>query len=481
MADALGRKALKGTAWATADRFGNMVLQFTVNLVLANLLLPADFGVIGVLAIFIVVSQTIIDGGFASALIQRKSPTQVDYSTIFYWNLGFSLLLYGVLFVSAPAVAGYFDMPVFCDVLRVISLNLVISALAQVQLVRLKKELAFKRLAIVNLTSYMVASCVAIVMAFRGYGVWSLVAMTVINQAMITMLYWALNRWHPSAVFSVQSFKSLFGFGGYMLAASILQEICRNLQGIIIGKRFSTTDMGYYTQAYKLDQVTSYAIPQVLVQVLFPFFSNIQNDRERLAAMTALGMRVIAAVVFPVLIVLMIVAEPLVTTLYRDIWLPCVPYFRILCVGGIFVSLQNVNFYAVAALGHSKVLFRWSFYKWGMLLVLLLGGMFWGMYGIMWAIVASNLNIFLVNAFLSRKYVGCTLRRQLRCIFPPLATGVVAAVAVVALLPWLQWWLGALLYLVLYVSAALLFKLRAVADLKLFYGMIMKKNKSSDQ
>lgn len=481
MADALGRKALKGTAWATADRFGNMVLQFTVNLVLANLLLPADFGVIGVLAIFIVVSQTIIDGGFASALIQRKSPTQVDYSTIFYWNLGFSLLLYGVLFVSAPAVAGYFDMPVFCDVLRVISLNLVISALAQVQLVRLKKELAFKRLAIVNLTSYMVASCVAIVMAFRGYGVWSLVAMTVINQAMITMLYWALNRWHPSAVFSVQSFKSLFGFGGYMLAASILQEICRNLQGIIIGKRFSTTDMGYYTQAYKLDQVTSYAIPQVLVQVLFPFFSNIQNDRERLAAMTALGMRVIAAVVFPVLIVLMIVAEPLVTTLYRDIWLPCVPYFRILCVGGIFVSLQNVNFYAVAALGHSKVLFRWSFYKWGMLLVLLLGGMFWGMYGIMWAIVASNLNIFLVNAFLSRKYVGCSLRRQLRCIFPPLATGVVAAVAVVALSPWLQWWLGALLYLALYVSAALLFKLRAVADLKLFYGMIMKKNKSSDQ
>lgn len=479
MADTLGRKALKGTAWATADRFGNMVLQFAVNLVLANLLLPADFGVIGVLAIFIAVSQTIIDGGFGSALIQRKSPTQVDYSTIFYWNLGFSLLLYGALFVAAPAVARYFGMPVFCDVLRVISLNLVISALAQVQLVRLKKELAFKRLAIVNLTSYVTASCVAIVMAFRGFGVWSLVAMTVINQAMITMLYWVLNRWHPSGGFSKQSFRSLFGFGGYMLAASILQEICRNLQGVIIGKRFSTTDMGYYTQAYKLDQVTSYAVPQVLVQVLFPFFSNIQNDRERLAAMTALGMRVIAAVVFPVLIILMIVAESLVMTLYGDVWLPCVPYFRILCVGGIFVSLQNVNFYAVAALGHSKVLFRWSFYKWGMLLALLLVGMMYGMEGIMWAIVVSNFNIFLVNALLSRKYVGCALWRQMRCVLPPLATGLAAAVAIL-LLPGLSWWMKASFYLMLYVAMAFLFRLRAVADLRRFYNMILKKNKDFD-
>lgn len=479
MADSLGRKALKGTAWATVDRFGIMTLQFVVNLVLANLLLPADFGVIGVLAIFIAVSQTVIDGGFASALIQRKSPSETDYSTIFYWNFGFSLILYGVLFFSAPAVARYFEMPVFCDVLRVISLNLVISALAQVQLVRMKKELAFKRLAIVNITSYVVASSVAIVMAFRDYGVWSLVAMTVMNQAMVTLLYWLLNRWHPAAVFSLQSFRSLFGFGGYMLAAAILQEICRNLQGIIIGKRFSTTDMGYYTQAYKLDQVTSYSIPQVLVQVLFPFFSSIQNDTERLAAMTALGMRVISAVVFPLLIVLMIVAEPLVTTLYGDVWLPCVPYFRILCVGGVFVCLQNVNFYAVAALGHSRTLFRWSFYKWGLLLLLLFVGMFFGMKGIMWAMVISNFNIFLVNALLSQKYVGCRVAMQLRCILPPLATGVLAGV-VVTLIPGVAWWLGAVLYLLVYTAFAFLFRLRAIGDIRHLSALILKKDKKSD-
>ncbi len=479
MAESIGKKALKGTAWATVDRFGNMTLQFVVNLVLANLLLPADFGVIGVLAIFIAVSQTIIDGGFASALIQRKSPTEADYSTIFYWNLGFSLILYGVLFLIAPAVARYFGMPVFCDVLRVISLNLVISALAQVQLVRLKKELAFKRLALVNLVSYIAASFVAIVMAFHGYGVWCLVAMTVVNQAMVTSLYWVLNRWHPSAVFSLESFRSLFGYGGYMLAAAILQEICRNLQGVIIGKRFSTTEMGYYTQAYKLDQVTSYSIPQVLVQVLFPFFSNIQSERERLVSMTELGMRVIAAVVFPLLIVLMIVAEPLVTTLYGDIWLPCVPYFRILCVGGVFVCLQNINFYAVAALGHSKALFRWSFYKWGLLLALLFTGMLWGMFGIMWAIVVSNFNIFMVNALLSRKYVGCSLRRQLWCILPPLAAGVTAGLAVM-LIPGIDWWLRALLYLTLYIGIAFLSRMRAIGDIRRLMTLILNKKDSDN-
>lgn len=475
MADSLGKKALKGTVWATADRFGGMVLQFVVNLVLANLLLPSDFGTVGVLAIFIAVSQTVIDGGFASALIQRKEPTDIDYSTIFFWNLGFSLLLYGVLFVASPFIAGYFSMPVLRDVLRVISLNLVISALAQMQLVRMKRELAFKRLAVVNLTSYIVASVIAIVMAFRGFGVWSLVAMTVINQAMVTGLYWILNRWHPVAVFSMKSFRSLFGFGGYLLAASILHEICRNLQGVIIGKRFSAADMGYYSQAYKLDQVTSYSIPQVLVQVLFPVFSNIQNDRERLVEMTLLGMRVIAAVVFPLLIVLMIVAEPLVVTLYRDVWLPCVPYFRILCVGGIFVSLQNVNFYAVAALGHSDVLFRWSFYKWGLLLVLLLVGMFFGMEGIMWAIVVSNLNIFVVNAVLSRRYVGCPLRRQIRCVLPPLATGAAAGLAVVPFMGMLPWWVCASAYLLLYVALALLFRLRALGDLRQLLQLVKKK------
>lgn len=474
MAESLGTRALKGTVWATVDRFGNMVLQFVVNLLLARLLLPADFGVIGVFAIFIAVSQTLIDGGFTSSLIQRKSPSQRDYSTIFYWNLAFSLLLYGALFLAAPAVAAYFRLPVLRDVMRAVGINLVISALAQVQLVRMKKELSFRRLAVVNLTSYLVASVIAVYMACRGAGVWSLVAMTVINQSMVTVMYWLMNRWRPSLCFSLQSFRSLFGYGGYMLAAALLQEVCRNLQGVIIGRRFSATELGLYSQAYKLDQVTSYAVPQVLVQVLFPFFSNLQDNRERLIEMTAMGMRVISALVFPVLLLLVIVAEPLVTGLYGDVWAPCVPYFRILCVGGVFVSLQNVNFYAVASLGYSKLLFKWSFYKWGCLLALLLGGMMFGMDGIMWAIVVSNFNIFMVNVLLSAKCVGFSVSAQFRSVMPAFGAALTAG-AVSWLVPEGRWLLGATLFVVVYVAVVVAFRLKVIGDFRRVIGIIRGK------
>ncbi len=480
MDESIGHKALTGTVWATVDRLTSMVLQFAVNLVLARLLLPADFGIVGMLAIFMSVSQTLIDGGFASALIQRKMPSQADYSTIFYWNLTFSLLLYGVLFVSAPPVARFFNLPVLCPVLRVISLNLVVSALGQVQLVRMKKRLAFKRLAVVNLTSYAATAAVGVSMAVAGMGVWSLVVMSAANQLMLTLLYWILGRWHPSAVFSRASLRSLFGYGGYMLAAGVLQEVCRNVQGIIIGKRFSAAQMGLYSQAYKLDQVTSYALPQVLVQVLFPFFSGIQDDREKLIAMTGLGMRVIAALVFPLLGTLILVAGPLVEMLYGEQWLPCVPYFRILCVGGVFVCLQNVNFYAVAARGHSKALFRWSFYKWGALLVMLSAGMFFGMEGIMWAMVLSNLNIFLVNAALSSRLIGFSVSAQFAGIAPPLAVTLAAAVPAYLAGDCMAWWLCGVVYLAVYVALLLLLRLRVVDDVRKVVMILMKKDRHDD-
>ena len=180
--------------------------------------------------------------------------------------------------------------------------------------------------------------------------------------------------------------------------------------------------MGYYSQAYKLDQVGSYSIPQVIVQVMFPVYSSIQEDRNKLIDILSMNLRVIAFLIFPMVSILIIIGEPMIEWLYGDKWLPCVPYFKILCVGGFFVCLQNINFYAVAALGKSKVLFYWSFYKWGFLLLALFGGMFFGMYGILWAMVLSNLNIYLINAFLTSKYVGLGLLNQFICLSPMFLT-----------------------------------------------------------
>lgn len=407
-----------GTVWSTVDRFGNMAIQFVVNMVLANLVLPVDFGYIGVLAIFMAVSQVLIDGGFATALIQKKEPTQTDYSTIFFWNVGLALVLYLALFTLAPVISGFFRMPILTDVLRLFGIMLIFSALSQVHAVRLRKSMAFRTIAMVNILSYTVAGAVAIYMAAKGLGVWALVAMQLVNTGMAFLLYFTVTRWKPTLAFSTAAFKSMFHFGGYLLAASLLQEVCKNIPSIIIGRRFSPAQMGYYSQANKLDQINSYAIPQALVQAIFPYYSQIQDNREQLASTLLRCVRVIAFCIFPILGLLIIIAPDLITLLWGDEWLPASPYFRILCCGGIFTCLQNINFYAVAARGQSKELFRWSFYKWGMLTVLLLTGMLFGMQGIMWAFVISNANIYAVNALLAQRYTGLRFTRQIRGWLP---------------------------------------------------------------
>ncbi len=474
MEASLGRKAVKGTVWATLDRTGSIGLQFAVNLILANLLTPADYGIVGVLAIFLTVSTTLVEGGFASALIQRKDPTQGDYSTIFYWNLTFSLLCYAVLWLIAPLVSRFMALPQLTEVLRVLGLTIIFNALAQTSVVRLRKQLSFHTIAIVNLSSYMTAGAISIWMAFDGYAYWSLVALSVIYQGMSTALYFIITRWHPSLLFSMVTLRELFGYGGYMLAASLLQTACNNIQGLLIGKRFSDVQTGLYSQAYKLDQVTSYALPQVLVQVMFPLFSAIQDDRERMCRMLAMSVRVIAAIVFPTLILLIIIAEPLIIGMYREQWGPCAPYFRILCVGGLFACLQNINFYAVAARGYSRVLFHWSFYKWGMLGALLAGGAVIGMKGILWGMVLSNLNIFLVNAILARRYVGYRVADQLRAISGPLAAAAVTGIAV-ALLP-LAWGWQIPVYAVIYLALLLVTRSRALADVRRVADLLLHRN-----
>lgn len=477
MTDSFGHKAVKGAIWATIDRFGSMGILFAVNLILSRLLLPADFGMIGMLAIFIAVSQTLVDGGFGSALIQKKNPNQTDYSTIFYWNLIFSTILYLILFAVAPLIARFFDMPLLNKVLRVIALNIIITSVITIQRTKLQKQLAFKTIAIVNLSSYIIGAASAIIMARFGYGVWSLVWMQLIYGCCSLILLWTVTSWRPSSVFSIGSMKELFGFGGFIMAAGILQTLCQNLQGLIIGKRFSATQMGYFSQAYKLDQVTSYSIPQVIVQVMYPVYSSIQDDKKRLNNMVLMNMRVVAFVVFPILATLILIAEPLIEFLYGQKWIPSAPYFKVLCVGGFFVCIQNLNFYAVAAVGKSKSLFKWSFYKWGFLVAALLIGMNFGMYGILWGMVASAFNIFITNAFLVSRHTSLSVIHQLRNIIPIFVLMSISIFVGACVQYWLAIpFISASLVLINYLIIAQLLNMRALADTKkLIHKLIAHK------
>lgn len=473
--DTLGHKATKGAIWAAADKFGAMGIQFIVNLILARLLLPEDFGIIGMLAIFIAVSQTLVDGGFTSALIQKKNPSQADFSTIFYWNSAISLLLYFMLFGAAPFIADFYNNDFLCPVLRIIGITLIFNSVNAILTARLRKQLSFKTIAATNILSFTLGGAVGISLAFNGWGVWSLVIMQITNGVCAMIIFSIITHWLPSLCFSKKSFKELFGFGGYILAANILQTICQNLQGLIIGKRFSAVQMGYYSQAYKLDQVTSYSLPYIIVQVMYPVYSSIQDDKVRLQNMLLMNLRVISFVIFPILGLLIVISEPLIHFLYGEHWIACAPYFSILCVGGLFACLQNINFYAVAAMGRSRELFFWSFYKWGVLIAALIIGAYLGMYGILWGMVISNLNIYLVNAILANKYVGLKIGAQLRSLTLAFIT-VTTAMALSYIVLEIHLLLTAAVFIITYVSGSYAFNRRSLTEtLSLLRHIIFRK------
>lgn len=419
MQENLKKKTVSGMIWSALQRFGTMGISFVSNIVLARLLTPDDYGCIGMLAIFITVSNTFVDGGFGSALIQKKEPTQKDYSTIFWLNLFMSVVIYGILYISAPAVSRFYDIPLLSSVLRVQGIVLIINALNIVQTNQLHKSINFKRLAVIYIASQIVGAVCAIVLAYMGWGVWALVAQQIIASSITSVILWVMNRWLPQLCFSFDSFKQLFSFGGFILASNLINTFCNNVQGLLIGKFFNPAILGYYTQAYKLEDVASHSISSVVDQVAYPVFSKVQSDNDGLKNVIYRLILSIAYVTFPMMLILVLIAEPLIGLLYGEKWLPSVPYFQIICIGGIAVCLQGVTYLAIASIGKSKELFLWTIIKRGLGMILLIAGMvLFGMNGLLWGFVLSCWSVTFINAYLVSKYIKYGLWQQIKDVLP---------------------------------------------------------------
>lgn len=477
MSDSLGIKAVKGTIWSAFDRFGVMILQFIVNVVLARLLSPADFGSIGMLMIFLMVSQVFVDGGFGSALIQKKFPSEKDYSTIFFWNLGIGILLYLFLFLTSPLIAKFYRMPGLALILRVIGLTLIFSCIANIQSNRLQKRLQFKHIAISNISSYFIAGGFGILMALKGFGVWSLVVMMLVQGVGRILWLFIISRWIPKLIFSIESFRQLFSFGGYLFFSNLLETVCKNLQGLIIGKYFSASQMGYYSQAYKLDNITSCSIPQVIAGVMYPIFSQFQEDKEKLNDLIIRNIGMISFMVYPMLSILIIEAFPIINLLYGKQWLPSVPYYQILCIGGFFLCLNNIPYYAVAACGKSKALFLTSFYKWGALVIFLIVGMHFGMIGIIWSLSASIANIFIINLLLAKKYIRLKIKEVIKTILSSLFLISLSIIIIIAFrsIANVYWLLEICIFIFTYCGLALLFRIKTLNNCIILISKLFNK------
>ncbi len=424
----LKQKAVKGVAWTALQRYSTMLIQFVSGIILARLLTPYDYGCIGMLMIFMLLAESFIDGGFGSALIQKKQPTQTDYSTVFFWNLGLSAVLYAVLYLSAPAIARFYGIPLLSDVLRVQGIILFIYAFNIVQQNQLRKKLNFKLLSVVTIMTSLIALSVTIIMAYHGYGVWALVAQYILTALIPALVFWFCVRWRPQWVFSWQSFRELFSFGFYMFLTNLLNQFGHQIQGLLIGRFYSASTMGYYSKANSTERLASTSISKIMSQVTYPLYAEMQDNKTALGDMIKKITLTLSYVTFPLMFILLLCAKPLFIFLYSERWADSVPYFQVLCVAGLAYSLQSVNYQSVAAIGKSRTMFVWTFVKRVIGIVLVVAGLLLdGMRGLLVGMVLNTWFSYYINIWLVSKYIGYSWLRQLLDIMPVLLASLVAA------------------------------------------------------
>lgn len=429
MAKNLKQKAASGMIWTALQKYSTMFIQFISGIILARLLTPHDYGCIGMLSIFMTLSEAFIDGGFGSALIQKKQPSQDDYSTIFFWNLGMAILMYVILFFCAPAVARFYNIPLLCDVLRVQGLVLFIYAFNIVQRNQLKKKLNFKVLSIVSITTCIISLSITIYMAYTGFGVWALVAQHLITAAIPALVFWFFIKWRPIWTFSWKSFHELFSFGLYMFLTHIVNTFGKNIQGLLIGKLYTPSTMGYLSKAVGTERLASYSISSVMTQVTYPLYVKVQDDKPAMANMIRRLTMTISYVTFPLMMVLLLTAKPIFVLLYSERWLPSVPYFQVMCIVGLSSCLQAVNTQTIAAIGKSKLMFLWTLVKRTVGTTFIVGGLFlYGMKGFMVGVVIYNWFCYFVNIGLVSKHIGYQWIRQLLDLMPVTIASSVSAI-----------------------------------------------------
>ena len=325
----LKEQTLSGVKWSAIGRFSTQGISFIIGLMLARMLSPTDYGLVGMLGIFFAIAQTFIDSGFGSALIRKKDCTDEDYSTAFYFNIAVGIACFLILYLFAPLIASFFDTPILKDIVRVLSINLFINSLTIVQGARLTAAIDFKSQAKVSLITTILSGGIGLAMAYNGFGVWSLVYQSVASTTIRAVLLWIITHWRPQKKFSLQSFRYLFGFGSKILASSLLHTIYVNLTTIIIGKFYSAKDLGYYSRGESLATLPSSNIMGILQSVTYPILSKIQDDDQRLIQVYRKYISMASMVIFFGMCLLAALAEPFIITLLTDKWANSIVFLQV--------------------------------------------------------------------------------------------------------------------------------------------------------
>ena len=418
MSDNLKQKTKKGLAWSMIERFATQGVQFLFGIILARLLSPDDYGIIAMPLVFLAIAQCIIDSGFSTALIRKPELTEDDLSTAFYFNIGIGILCYAVLFFSSPLIADFYHTPILSSLLKVTALAVLFNPLCAVQQAILTRKIDFKTQAIVSLSGAVVSGIVGLYMAYNGLGVWSLVFQQVGGYVMRTILLWVLGKWKPKRLWSWESFRYLWGFGSKMLGSGLLDTIYNNIYPIVIGKYFSAQDLGNYTRAQQFSSLPSSNVTGVLQRVTFPVLSSIQNEDERLAKNYRKILKLSAFLVFPMMLMLSAIANPLVRILLTDKWIGCVILLQIVCFQMMWYPIHAINLNLLTVKGRSDLFFRLEIFKKIMgvciMFITIPHGIIWMVSG---GIVSSMLSL-IINTYYTGKLINVGYFKQMGDLLP---------------------------------------------------------------
>lgn len=416
--DSIRKKSINGFQWAVLDNLANSGITFVVGLVLANLLSPVEFGILGILMIFINLSMTIIDGGFVTALIRKLDVTEKDYNTVFYSNLLVSLVLLLLLVVGSPLIARFFDQPILADVLPVISVILVINALTLIPKAQFTKAIDFKRQALASLIASLTSGAVGISLALCGFGVWSLVWQQVFRAGCLLVCLWVMSHWHPRLIFSVESFRELFGFGSKILAANLINSLYKDMFLAVIGKMFSAKDLGYYNRADQFNLIFSNNLSVVIQRVSMPALSLLQDDKEALRRSYRKFTMFSALVTFALVFALAAMAKPVILTLLNEEWLPSVIYLQVMCLYAAIYPLQQLNLNILNVMKRSDYVLKLEIVKKALFTLVILTGFFFDILTMIWAAVIYYYIEFFLNSWYSHRLIGYGSLSQIRDVLP---------------------------------------------------------------
>lgn len=428
----LKKKTISGLFWSFSDLSANIGIQFIIQVILARLLVPEDFGVIGMIVVFIAVSQTFIDSGFTNALIREKDPSQKDYSTVFYFNLFMAGVAYLALFFSAGAISNFFQEPQLISILRVLAIVLIINSFGLIQRTMLTKKLNFKTQTKISIISSILSGVIAVGFAYSGFGIWSLVIQTLVKQFVQSLLLSLLNRWIPSLVFSIDSFKRLFGFGWKLLVSGLINTLYNNLYFLIIGKAYSAVELGYYTNAQKLRDTASQLITSTIQKVSYPVLSSIKEDEDRLREGYKKIIKTSVFITFPFMIGLAAVANPLIALIFGPKWLNCIEYFQILCLSGMLYPLHAINLDILQVKGRSDLFLKLEIIK-KLLGLSLIGVVLFlqlGIIGLLWAAVLNSYISYFINSYYSAEMLSYSTMKQIKDITPAFIASVLMAIVI---------------------------------------------------